>query len=60
MIFQYLEKRFSRPVRILATLTFIVENIFYIGIVIYAPALALNIGKVIDVSIIQKNMSNHC
>ena len=46
-LFKYLEKRFSRPVRILATLVYIVENIFYIGIVIYAPSLALNAGNLV-------------
>jgi len=38
-------------VRILASVTFIIETIFYNGIVIYAPALALNAGKHILVNI---------
>nr|XP_039253944.1 sodium-coupled monocarboxylate transporter 1-like [Styela clava] len=40
--YEYLEKRFSRPVRILATTVFIVNTVLYVGICIYAPALALN------------------
>lgn len=40
--YEYLEMRFSRPVRILGTSMYIVQTALYTGLVIYAPALALN------------------
>ncbi|XP_075456789.1 sodium-coupled monocarboxylate transporter 1-like [Ascaphus truei] len=40
--YEYLELRFNKGVRILGTVVFIIEMVLYTGIVIYAPALALN------------------
>ncbi|XP_047439863.1 sodium-coupled monocarboxylate transporter 1 [Mugil cephalus] len=40
--YEYLELRFSRPVRIIGTTMYIVQTALYTGLVIYAPALALN------------------
>ncbi|XP_018412135.1 PREDICTED: sodium-coupled monocarboxylate transporter 1-like [Nanorana parkeri] len=40
--YEYLELRFNKTVRILGTGIFIIEMVLYTGIVIYAPALALN------------------
>ncbi|KAM9859311.1 sodium-coupled monocarboxylate transporter 1 [Aulostomus maculatus] len=40
--YEYLEMRFSRPVRIIGTSMYIVQTALYTGLVIYAPALALN------------------
>ncbi|KAJ8021821.1 Sodium-coupled monocarboxylate transporter 1 [Holothuria leucospilota] len=39
---EYLERRFSKYVRYVGTFLFFLQMILYLGIVIYAPALALN------------------
>ncbi|XP_030838997.1 sodium-coupled monocarboxylate transporter 2-like [Strongylocentrotus purpuratus] len=39
---EYLEKRFNKPTRLLGTTLYILQMNLYLGIVIYAPALALN------------------
>ncbi|XP_034388310.1 sodium-coupled monocarboxylate transporter 1 [Cyclopterus lumpus] len=40
--YEYLEMRFSRPIRIIGTSMYIIQTALYTGLVIYAPALALN------------------
>ncbi|XP_077867326.1 sodium-coupled monocarboxylate transporter 2-like [Saccoglossus kowalevskii] len=42
LLFQYLELRFSKPTRIICTLLYIIYKVLYLGIVIYAPSLALS------------------
>ncbi|XP_033644557.1 sodium-coupled monocarboxylate transporter 1-like [Asterias rubens] len=39
---EYLEKRFNKVVRVAGTLTYFIQMVLYMGIVIYAPALAFN------------------
>ncbi|KAK2861807.1 hypothetical protein Q5P01_001340 [Channa striata] len=40
--YEYLEMRFSRPIRVIGTSMYIAQTALYTGLVIYAPALALN------------------
>ncbi|XP_005374605.1 PREDICTED: sodium-coupled monocarboxylate transporter 1 [Chinchilla lanigera] len=40
--YEYLELRFNKYIRLCGTVLFIIQTILYTGIVIYAPALALN------------------
>ncbi|XP_006084151.1 sodium-coupled monocarboxylate transporter 1 isoform X1 [Myotis lucifugus] len=40
--YEYLELRFNKYVRLCGTIVYIIQTVLYTGIVIYAPALALN------------------
>ncbi|KAI0988994.1 hypothetical protein GJ496_000227 [Pomphorhynchus laevis] len=41
-IFQYLEMRFNKYVKLVASIFFIVQNILYLSALIYAPAIAID------------------
>ncbi|XP_025829264.1 sodium-coupled monocarboxylate transporter 1-like [Agrilus planipennis] len=43
--YEYLELRFNRLVRIFASVIFVMDEIFFLPIVIYVPSLALNQGS---------------
>lgn len=40
--YEYLEMRYNKLIRLLGTVLFIIQTVLYTGLVIYAPALALN------------------
>ncbi|XP_063071781.1 sodium-coupled monocarboxylate transporter 1 [Engraulis encrasicolus] len=40
--YEYLEMRFNKPLRVIGTSMYIIQTALYTGMVIYAPALALN------------------
>ncbi|NXI89375.1 SC5A5 protein, partial [Psophia crepitans] len=42
--YEYLERRFSRSIRLCGTMQYVLATMLYTGIVIYAPALILNQG----------------
>uniref|UniRef100_A0A3Q0RJ45 Solute carrier family 5 member 8 n=1 Tax=Amphilophus citrinellus TaxID=61819 RepID=A0A3Q0RJ45_AMPCI len=46
---KYLELRFNRATRLLGTMIFFINALLYTGLVIYAPALALNQGMLVQV-----------
>lgn len=41
-VFQYIEMRFSKFLRTIATIMYIIQMLFYMAIVLYVPSLALN------------------
>lgn len=43
--FQYLQLRFNRSVRVMASVLFTISVLLYVPLVIYVPALALSYGK---------------
>jgi len=47
-MYEYLELRFNKTVRLIATVEFILQNIIYIGMVIYTPAVALETTTGLD------------
>lgn len=49
--YAYLEKRFDKRVKLIASLIYAIQSIFFIPIVMYVPALALSQGKFLYVKV---------
>ncbi|XP_019639627.1 PREDICTED: sodium-dependent multivitamin transporter-like [Branchiostoma belcheri] len=47
--YEYLEQRFSMSLRVVAACLFILQNTFYIAVILYAPALALEAATKFEV-----------
>lgn len=43
--FHYLERRFGRPVRLMASAIYVLKSLCFVPLVVYVPALALSQGK---------------
>lgn len=50
-VFEYLEKRFGYVTRLIASLVFTIQMTLYMSIVLYAPALALQVVSGIDLTL---------
>ncbi|XP_011167300.1 sodium-coupled monocarboxylate transporter 1 [Solenopsis invicta] len=59
-VYEYLEIRFNRPVRILISFIFVLDVILYQSIVVYVPALALNQVSDINIHLIGSIMCIVC
>ncbi|XP_051809441.1 sodium-coupled monocarboxylate transporter 1-like isoform X3 [Acanthochromis polyacanthus] len=58
-IYEYLELRFNRTIRLLGILLFMVNIIVLNGLIIYAPALALNQGMLYSITAVSGIHSSH-
>ncbi|XP_071953227.1 sodium-dependent multivitamin transporter-like isoform X2 [Antedon mediterranea] len=47
--YEYLDRRFSRLIRVLGACMFILQTVFYMAVVLFAPALALEVVTSLDV-----------
>uniref|UniRef100_A0AAQ5ZRN5 Solute carrier family 5 member 8 n=1 Tax=Amphiprion ocellaris TaxID=80972 RepID=A0AAQ5ZRN5_AMPOC len=58
-IYEYLELRFNRTIRLLGILLFMLQTMLFNGLIIYAPALALNQGMLYSVAAVSDIHSSH-
>lgn len=56
-IYNYLEKRFNRKVRIFGSCSFVILATLYMPILLYMPCLSFNQGENLNVSLL-KNINN--
>ncbi|XP_035695681.1 sodium-coupled monocarboxylate transporter 1-like [Branchiostoma floridae] len=57
--YEYLEQRFSMSLRVVAACLFILQNTFYIAVILYAPALALETVTKFEVWKTSSTCRNH-
>lgn len=55
-IFEYLEMRFGKVTRLTASVAYLLQTVLYMGVAVYAPALALqavtNLDKTVSILVI--------